>query len=231
MADEYTVEKEYMEHMQEIGWKFVSIKDYKDIRVNFRQQISKFNAEKLIAAKGIAAFSDTEFKRLLLQVEKFDVITAALHWNNSNRIQLELDNGEIVFLQLSSPNVKRNIYQIAHQIRMEKSASPAVKNNNRYDVTLLINGLPILQTELKRPNVDFTEAINQINRYRRDSFEGLFRFLQLFVVSNETTTKYFCNQNKNQNGQFNKIQASMCFFWLTKTNERVVKLRSDAQTV
>ena len=231
MADEYTVEKEYMEHMQEIGWKFVSIKDYKDIRVNFRQQISKFNAEKLIAAKGIAAFSDTEFKRLLLQVEKFDVITAALHWNNSNRIQLELDNGEIVFLQLSSPNVKRNIYQIAHQIRMEKSASPAVKNNNRYDVTLLINGLPILQTELKRPNVDFTEAINQINRYRRDSFEGLFRFLQLFVVSNETTTKYFCNQNKNQNGQFNKIQVSMCFFWLTKANERVVKLSEFADAV
>ena len=217
--------------MQKLGWEFVVLKNYEDVKNNFRKQICKFNAEKLIAAKGIAAFSDTEFKRLLQQVENFDVITAAMHWNNSNRIQMELDNGEIVFLQLSSPNVKRNIYQIAHQIRMEKSASPAVKNNNRYDVTLLINGLPILQTELKRPNVDFTEAINQINRYRRDSFEGLFRFLQLFVVSNETTTKYFCNQNKNQNGQFNKIPTSMCFFWLTKANERVVKLSEFADAV
>ena len=98
-------------------------------------------------------------------------------------------------------------------------------------MTLLINGLPILQTELKRPGVDFTEAVNQVNRYRRDSFSGLFNFLQLFVVSNETATKYFSNQNRNQNGQFNKIQASMVFFWLTKTNERVVRLSEFADAV
>lgn len=229
--NEYTVEKTYIEHLQTLGYEYVDLHNYNEVVSNFRVQVCRLNAQKLTAAKGIAVFSDTEFKRLLRQVENFDVVTAALHWNNSNRIQLELDNGEVVFLQLSSPNVKRNIYQVAHQIRMEKSASPAVKNNNRYDVTLLINGLPILQTELKRPNVDFTEAVNQINRYRRDSFEGLFRFLQLFVVSNETTTKYFCNQNKNQNGQFNKIQASMAFFWLTKTNERVVKLSEFADAV
>ena len=144
---------------------------------------------------------------------------------------LDLDNEKYVYLQLSSPDVKKNVYQISHQIRMEKSVSPVVKNNNRYDVTLLINGLPILQTELKRPGVDFTEAVNQVNRYRRDSFGGLFNFLQLFVVSNETVTKYFCNQNRNQNGQFNKIQASMVFFWLTKTNERVTKLSEFADAV
>ena len=84
---------------------------------------------------------------------------------------------------------------------------------------------------MKRPGVDFTEAVNQVNRYRRDSFGGLFNFLQLFVVSNETMTKYFSNQNRNQNGQFNKIQASMVFFWLTKTNERVVKLSEFADAV
>ena len=144
---------------------------------------------------------------------------------------VDLDNEKYMYLQLSSPDVKKNVYQISHQIRMEKSASPVVKNNNRYDVTLLINGLPILQTELKRPGVDFTEAVNQVNRYRRDSFGGLFNFLQLFVVSNETATKYFSNQNRNQNGQFNKIQASMVFFWLTKTNERVVRLSEFADAV
>lgn len=231
MANEYKVEKEYIEHMQMLGWEFVTLNDYVAVKANFRKQICKFNADKLIAAKGVAELSDAEFRRLLLQVEKFDVITAAEHWKNNNAVMIDLDNEKYVYLQLSSPDVKKNVYQISHQIRMEKSASPVVKNNNRYDVTLLINGLPILQTELKRPGVDFTEAVNQVNRYRRDSFGELFNFLQLFVVSNETVTKYFCNQNQKKNEQFNKIQASMVFFWLTKTNERVVKLSEFADAV
>lgn len=231
MANEYKVEIDYIEHMQMLGWKFVELKNYEDVKANFRKQICKFNADKLIAAKGVAELSDAEFRRLILQVENFDVITAAEHWKNNNAIMIDLDNEKYIYLQLSSPDVKKNVYQISHQIRMEKSAAPVVKNNNRYDVTLLINGLPILQTELKRPGVDFTEAINQVNRYRRDSFGGLFNFLQLFVVSNETVTKYFSNQNRNQNGQFNKIQTSMVFFWLTKTNERVVKLSEFADAV
>lgn len=231
MANEYKVEKEYIEHMQMLGWEFVTLNDYAAVKANFRKQICKFNADKLIAAKGVAELSDAEFRRLLLQVEKFDVITAAEHWKNNNAVMIDLDNEKYVYLQLSSPDVKKNVYQISHQIRMEKSASPVVKNNNRYDVTLLINGLPILQTELKRPGVDFTEAVNQVNRYRRDSFDELFNFLQLFVVSNETVTKYFCNQNQKKNEQFNKIQASMVFFWLTKTNERVVKLSEFADAV
>lgn len=231
MTNEYKVEKEYIEHMQMLGWEFVTLNDYVAVKDNFRKQICKFNADKLIAAKGVAELSDAEFRRLILQVENFDVITAAEHWKNNNAVMIDLDNEKYVYLQLSSPDVKKNVYQISHQIRMEKSASPVVKNNNRYDVTLLINGLPILQTELKRPGVDFTEAVNQVNRYRRDSFGGLFNFLQLFVVSNETATKYFSNQNRSQNGQFNKIQASMVFFWLTKTNERVVKLSEFADAV
>lgn len=217
--------------MQKIGWKFIELKNYDELKINFRNQICRFNADKLIAAKGVAELSDAEFRRLLLQIENFDVITAAEHWKNNNAVMLDLDNEKYMYLQLSSPDAKKNVYQISHQIRMEKSASPVVKNNNRYDVTLLINGLPILQTELKRPGVDFTEAVNQVNRYRRDSFGGLFNFLQLFVVSNETATKYFSNQNRNQNGQFNKIQASMVFFWLTKTNERVVRLSEFADAV
>ena len=231
MANEYKVEIDYIEHMQALGWKFVELKNYEDVKANFRKQICKFNADKLTAAKGVAELSDAEFRRLMLQVENFDVITAAEHWKNNNAVMLDLDNEKYVYLQLSSPDIKKNAYQISNQIRMEKSASPVVKNNNRYDVTLLINGLPILQTELKRPGVDFTEAVNQVNRYRRDSFGGLFNFLQLFVVSNETATKYFSNQNRNQNGQFNKIQASMVFYWLTKTNERVVKLSEFADAV
>ena len=231
MSNEYKVETDYIKHMEGLGWEFVTLNDYNAVKENFRKQICKFNAGKLIEAKGTSSLSDTEFRRLLLQVENFDVITAALHWNNKNRIPIELDNEKIVMIQLSSPDVKRNIYQITHQITMNKNPYLSVNGNNRYDVTLLINGLPILQTELKRPSVDFTEAVNQINRYRRDSFNGLFNFIQLFVVSNETTTKYFCNQNKNKDGKFNVIQPSMVFYWLTKTNERVVNLKEFADAL
>lgn len=131
MANEYKVEKEYIEHMQMLGWKFVTLNDYAAVKANFRKQICKFNADKLIVAKGVAELSDAEFRRLLLQVENFDVITAAEHWRNNNAVMIDLDNEKYVYLQLSSPDVKKNIYQISHQIRMEKSASPVVKNNNR----------------------------------------------------------------------------------------------------
>ena len=66
------------------GWKFVELKNYEDVKANFRKQICKFNADKLIAAKGATELSDAEFRRLLLQVESFDVITAAEHWKNNN---------------------------------------------------------------------------------------------------------------------------------------------------
>lgn len=88
MANEYKVEIDYIEHMQMFGWKFVELKNYEDVKANFRKQICKFNADKLIAAKGAAELSDAEFRRLLLQVESFDVITAAEYWKNNNAVML-----------------------------------------------------------------------------------------------------------------------------------------------
>lgn len=69
MANEYKVEIDYIEHMQMLGWKFIELKNYEDVKANFRKQICKFNADKLIAAKGVAELSDAEFRRLILQVE------------------------------------------------------------------------------------------------------------------------------------------------------------------
>ena len=112
MANEYKVEIDYIEHMQMLGWKFVELKNYEDVKANFRKQICKFNADKLIAAKGVAELSDVEFRRLILQVENFDVIMAAEHWKNNNAIMIDLDNEKYVYLQLSSPDVKKNVYHI-----------------------------------------------------------------------------------------------------------------------
>src|SRR5699024_12510529 len=108
----------------------------------------------------------------------------------------ELDDGPTVYLHFFSSDTDRNIYQVTHQITMDKSHKDDVDYKNRYDVTVFINGLPVVQIELKRPGVEINEAINQINGYRAFSFRGLFRYLQIFVVSNSVQTKYFCNENE-----------------------------------
>ena len=104
---------------------------------------------------------------------------------------------------------------------MDPAHKDDVSYKNRYDVTVLINGLPLVQIELKRPGVEINEAINQINRYRKFSFKGLFRYLQLFVVSNSVQTKYFCNENEMENGLYNPILKSLVFFWTDDKNKRI----------
>lgn len=92
------------------------------------------------------------------------------------------------------------------------------KYTNRYDVTLLINGLPLVQIELKRRGIDIKEAVNQIMRYRKHSYQGLYHFIQLFVVSNGVDTKYFANSDKD-------ILYSHTFFWTDDNNIRVTNLK------
>jgi type I restriction enzyme R subunit len=134
---------------------------------------------------------------------------------------LTLDNGKTVYLDFFSYDTDRNIYQVAHQITMDPAHKDDVSYKNRYDVTVLMNGLPLIQVELKRPGVEINEAINQINRYRKFSFKGLFRYLQLFVVSNSVQTKYFCNENEMQDGMYNPILKSLVFFWTDEKNKRI----------
>ncbi len=134
---------------------------------------------------------------------------------------LLLDNGKTVYLKFFSFDTDKNIYQVAHQITMDKNHKEDVSYKNRYDVTVLINGLPLVQIELKRPSVEINEAINQINRYRNFSFKGLFRYLQLFVISNSVQTKYFCNENEMEDGVYNPILKSLVFFWTDEQNKRI----------
>ena len=136
-----------------------------------------------------------------------------------------MDNGKTVYLDFFSFDADRNIYQVAHQITMDPAHKDDVSYKNRYDVTVLINGLPLIQIELKRPGIEINEAINQINRYRKFSFKGLFRYLQLFVVSNSVQTKYFCNENEMENGMYNPILKSLVFFWTDAKNKRINTLK------
>lgn len=219
VQSEYEVESKFIERLEEIGYEYIELANYDDVIANFRAQLAKFNEAKLKEQKGIAEFSDAEFNRVMIHVENKSVYDSAKILRD--KYVLTLDNGKSVYLDFFSFDTDRNIYQVAHQITMDKDHKDDVSYKNRYDVTVLVNGLPLVQIELKRPGVEINEAINQINRYRKFSFKGLFRYLQLFVVSNSVQTKYFCNENEMEHGQYNPILKSLVFFWTDENNTRI----------
>lgn len=218
-TSEYKVEELFIKKLESIGYDYVDLKKYADVEKNFRTQLCRLNEQKLIEKKGVAELSDKEFERLLIYVDNKTVYESAKILRDKHILQL--DNGETVYLEFFTPDSTRNYYQVAHQITMDPAHKDDVSYKNRYDVTILINGLPIIQIELKRPGVEINEAINQINRYRRFSFRGLFRYLQLFVVSNSVQTKYFCNENEMMNGHHRDILKSLVFFWTDDKNDRI----------
>lgn len=216
---EYDVETKFIDRLESIGYQYVDLKDYDDVLRNAREQIAALNAGKLKEAGGVSSFSDAEWNRVLIHLDNHSVYESAKILRD--KYVLTLDNGKTVYLDFFTYDTDRNIYQVAHQITMDPAHKDDVSYKNRYDVTVLINGLPLVQIELKRPGVEINEAINQINRYRKFSFKGLFRYLQLFVVSNSVQTKYFCNENEMQNGMYNPILKSLVFFWTDEKNKRV----------
>lgn len=219
VQSEYDVEIKFIERLEGIGYEYIELKNYEDVIKNFRKKLIEFNSKKLIEAKGVAELSDAEFNRVLIYVENKSVYESAKILRD--KYILSLDNGKTVYLDFFTYDTDRNIYQVSHQITMDKDHKDDVEYKNRYDVTVLINGLPLVQIELKRPGVEINEAINQINRYRKFSFKGIFRYLQLFVVSNSVQTKYFCNENEMENGQYNPILKSLVFFWTDEENKRI----------
>ena len=220
---EYEVETKFIDRLESIGYEYIELNNYDDVLDNFKTQLIKFNEAKIIEAKGAASLSDAEFNRVLIHLDNKSVYESAKILRD--KYVLSLDNGKTVYLDFFSFDTDRNIYQVSHQITMDKDHKDDVSYKNRYDVTVLFNGLPIVQIELKRPGVEINEAINQINRYRKFSFKGLFRYLQLFVVSNSVQTKYFCNENEMQNSQRRNILKSLVFFWTDEKNDRINDLQ------
>lgn len=223
VKSEYEVEEQFIERLEELGYEYVELKDYNEVINNFRKQICEKYSEELMAKKGKAELSDSEFHKVMLRLNNHTVYESARLLRE--KWILELDNGKKIYIDFISPEPEKNIYQVTHQVTMDKEYEDSVINKNRYDVTILINGLPLVQIELKRPGIEINEAINQINRYRKDSFKGLFRLIQIFVVSNSTQTKYFANANEMKaDGTRNNILKSLTFFWTDEENCRINKL-------
>lgn len=224
---EYAVEKHLIEQLSHMGYRFVRMGNHDDLLTNLREQICKVNRDKLVEAKGEASLSDAEFERVKNRLLNHTVYESAKILRE--KWILDLDNGESVYLEFLTNDYERNTYQVTHQVTMDKEHVEDVDQTNRYDVTILINGLPLVQIELKRPGVEINEAINQINRYRTKSFFGLFKFIQVFVVSNSVQTKYFANENDlDKRGGVRRILKSLVFYWTDENNKRINTLAEFA---
>ena len=173
VKSEYEVEDLFIDRLVEIGYEYIDIKNYEELLSNFRNKICELNKENKKKKKGTNILSDKEFDRILIRLENHTIYESAKILRE--KWILTLDDGNTVYLSFLSDDASKNTYQVTHQITMDKEHKDDVIYKNRYDVTILINGLPLVQIELKRPGIEINEAINQINRYRRFSFKGIFR--------------------------------------------------------
>lgn len=186
-----------------LGYEKVEIRNETDLLKNLKTQIEKHNKIKL---------SDEAFEKVLNHLNKGNVFERAKILRD--KMIYKKPNGEISYLEfLDVENWCQNEFQVTQQVTVEG------KYQNRYDVTILINGLPLVQIELKRRGLELKEAFNQTNRYQRHSYSsnyGLFNYVQIFIISNGVNTKYYAN-NRNQS-------FKQTFFWSDEDNNKITQL-------
>lgn len=171
--------------LQQMSYEYVRIKDEKGLHANFKKQLEKHNRKKL-EELGRTEFTDSEFEKIILHLEGGTRFDKAKRLRNPHRI--DMDNGERMWVEFyNCTHWCQNEFQVSNQITVERG------KKCRYDVTILINGLPLVQVELKRRGVELKQAYNQIQGYHKTSFYGLFDYIQLFVISNGVNTRYFAN--------------------------------------
>jgi type I restriction enzyme R subunit len=194
---EAALEIQLIERLKQSGYEEVNIHDEKSMNDNLKKQIEIHN--NIILTKG-------EFERILIHLRSSSVFESSKKLRD--KYELLRDDDTILYVEFF--NMKewcKNIFQVTHQVTM------IGKRKNRYDVTILINGLPLVQIELKKRGVELKQAFHQIDRYHRDSYAGLFTYTQIFIISNGVNTKYFSNDK----GQ----PFSNTFHWTDIDNNRI----------
>ena len=189
---EAALEKEFIRMLTEQGYEYLTIHYENDLIINLRSQLEKLNNYQ---------FTETEWDRFFknsIANQNEGIVEKTRKIQEDNVQVLKRDDGStknITFID--KKNIHNNFLQVINQYVVGKGAG--AKFNNRYDVTILVNGFPLVHVELKRRGVAIREAFNQINRYQRDSFWagcGLFEYVQIFVISNGTNTKYYSNTTR-----------------------------------
>lgn len=203
---EAQLEKNMIQQLVRQGYEQVNIHDYNTLLLNFRKQINKFNEKKLNGQP----LTDKEFNRLLTIIDGKSIFESAKILRDKQIIERE-DGSELYLELFNTSEWCKNLFQVTTQTTVTGTYT------NRYDVTILINGLPVVQVELKRRGLDFKEAFNQIQRYRRHSYKGLYRYIQIFVISNGVDTKYFSNSD-------GEILFGHTFFWSNQENKIITNL-------
>lgn len=190
---EAALEKEFIRLLCEQGYTYLPIHSENDLIANLRERLEELNSYK---------FTDTEWERFFKTVlanpnEHIAEKTAKIQEDYVQVLKRDDSTTKNITL-LDHSNIHNNTLQVINQYVLGKVDGATY--DNRYDVTILVNGLPIVHVELKRRGVAIREAFNQIERYQRDSFwagSGLFEFVQIFVISNGTNTKYYSNSTRN----------------------------------
>ena len=233
---EAELEAEFIRLLVELGYERLTIHKEADLISNLRTQLEKLNDY---------TFSDDEWNRLFNEVianSKSGIVEKTRLIQEDYVQVLRRDNGESKnILLIDKKCIHNNSVQVINQY--EVSADDGAKHSNRYDVTILVNGFPLIHIELKRRGVPIREAFNQINRYQRDSFwaaSGLYEFVQIFVVSNGTNTKYYsnttrfnhCETLRKQKGEGAKTSHSFEFtsFWADANNRIIPDLVDFTKT-
>lgn len=189
--NEQALEDGLIKTLIENSYEYVSLKEEENLLSNFKKQLEKHNKKRL-AEINKTEFTDKEFERIRIHLE------GGSRFEKAKKLRdlypLETDEGQRIWVEFLNKNQWcKNEFQVSNQITREG------RKKCRYDVTILINGLPLVQIELKRRGAELKEAYNQVQRYHKTSFEGLFDYVQIFVISNGVNTRYFAN---NPNGGF-----------------------------
>lgn len=179
--------------LQQMDYEYVQIAEEDNLQANFKRQLEKHNHKRL-SEHGRTEFTDEEFEKILIYLE------GGTRFEKAKKLRdlypLDTSDGKRIWVEfLNRQQWCQNEFQVSNQITVEG------RKKCRYDVTILINGLPLVQIELKRRGVELKQAYNQIQRYHKTSFHGLFDYIQLFVISNGVNTRYFAN-NPNSGYKF-----------------------------
>lgn len=189
---EADLEKEFIRLLTEQGYEYLKLHHENDLTGNLRTQLEKLNDYHFTEEEWIRFFNDSIANQNEGIVEKTRKI------QEDNVQVLKRDDGSTKNITLiDKKNIHSNYLQVINQYVVSKAEG--AKRDNRYDVTILVNGFPLIHVELKRRGVAIREAFNQIDRYQRDSFwagNGLFEYTQIFVISNGTNTKYYSNSTR-----------------------------------
>ena len=229
---EQDLEREFIEQLIAQGYEYLNIKTNEDLVKNLRKQLERLNN---------LEFTDNEWERLFKKelanpnkgiIEKTELV------QEESIITFKFDSGDEKNIKFfDKKNLHNNHLQVINQYSTEWG-----KRVNRYDVTILVNGFPLVHIELKRRWVSLKEAFNQINRYQRESFwadSGLFEYVQIFVISNWTHTKYYSNttrvnhiEDQNNKNEWKKIKHTFEFtsWWTDVENNRIEDLIDFTKT-